>query len=809
SEKVFISMSSITSIPSNAKYLRFRTSTTLVQNNLNAKFQVEVGTGATTYEDPQHHQITILSDVQLEKVGDVADRIIEKNGVWGIDKLNIRNILDKSLTVVLRTDRDLPNNALFEITLPNLKVVSYSNTVLTCNLVPSNTECLTNDVEGVYQVASTNKVLLRISKAKASTVDGVKDYFINNNGFILSNQQVPTFIPLPDAQQVALRTFNNKTNISFLCEVEGTVKGSVPKSTSASINSINTRLDDVDKDLERVKKLEDATMSEITTDSDFVCIDDTANGYLTDVKLEGRTLVNKVTNGNFANGTTGWSGTGATISASNNVLTATGTGGAANYSAAFQITEIPATVGKKVFVKCTARVLDNVCARLRLLVQGSTSGSITSLAITPPVQNTWYTIYGIVDTGTLVGNVRVTPIAYYDDATIATDKVMEVKDVMALDLTALGMANYSADEVNSMLNGYFEGLKSVGQDVNEIVVSSVCGSGNLFDGELELGTLNTDGSIGVITDRTVNKNYVRVIGGKAFYLSNSLNYAISRIAVYDKDKRFIQIVTNGTTFPSNAVYCKFCLLGASLTNNVQLEVGTVATSYKSIETDKKEILYLDTVDNTWKKPTLRGIWSNGALVVGDTIEKHADGKYYYHKRCGEVVLDSSEASWSFRDTLALTNSNVFQVVISGIKSITSNTTLVCDKFNVTTSIYSTDVEGMYSNTNYALFRILKTKCTDLATFKTWLASNNTTLVYPLAVEQVYECTPLDLASYDSETNYTLESGVLSPRSTVKCTNYIGNVVNTLKEKISILEDTVYQTNLATFVLGLNVLNQQV
>ncbi|HSQ88691.1 hypothetical protein, partial [Romboutsia sp.] len=127
-------------------------------------------------------------------------------------------------------------------------------------------------------------------------------------------------------------------------------------------------------------------------------------------------------------------------------------------------------------------------------------------------------------------------------------------------------------------------------------------------------------------------------------------------------------------------------------------------------------------------------------------------------------------------------------------------------------VYALDEEGIRSYSNASIgIRINKSKLAtqDVAGFKAWLQANPVTVVYQLATELVYECTPLDLASFDGETNFINESGVLSPRSTIKCTNYIGNVVNTLKEKISILEDTVYQTNLATFVLGLNVLNQQV
>jgi hypothetical protein len=67
--------------------------------------------------------------------------------------------------------------------------------------------------------------------------------------------------------------------------------------------------------------------------------------------------------------------------------------------------------------------------------------------------------------------------------------------------------------------------------------------------------------------------------------------------------------------------------------------------YVMYREDKKQILYYDTETQTWEKPVLRE-W--------DSIEKHSDGTYYYHKRCEEMVLNGSE-SWGkasdFADTI--------------------------------------------------------------------------------------------------------------------------------------------------------------
>ena len=75
-------------------------------------------------------------------------------------------------------------------------------------------------------------------------------------------------------------------------------------------------------------------------------------------------------------------------------------------------------------------------------------------------------------------------------------------------------------------------------------------------------------------------------------------------------------------------------------------------------------------------------------------------------------------------------------------------------------------------------------------FKQWLQANNLTVVYQLAQEKVYECTNIDLITYSGETNFIVESGVLSPRTTLKVHNNISNVVSLLQKKVSLLESNM-------------------
>ena len=129
--------------------------------------------------------------------------------------------------------------------------------------------------------------------------------------------------------------------------------------------------------------------------------------------------------------------------------------------------------------------------------------------------------------------------------------------------------------------------------------------------------------------------------------------------------------------------------------------------------------------------------------------------------------------------------------IDGIKYLGE---VCCDKFNgYSYSIYDQDIEGVYAAENRIKLKIYKSKLSsqDVQGFKQWLQANPTTVVYQLTQEEVYECTDLDLITYADETNLLVKSGVLNPKVTLKVSNGVGNVVTMLQNKVTMLEQMVY------------------
>ena len=543
----------VTEIPNNAYYFvltLFAFSDETLKNNAKntIKIQLEEGTVATQYEPYIEDKLTILSPVQLEKVGDVRDRIIEKDGVWGVEKNIIDKLFNGSENWVLSGWAPQENTIAF-------KLQNTNNTNLgICDKFILNRNNSTIDTEAFNVDSVWNEISIRINKSKLSTQDvtGFKKWLSDNTVLIMYSDNTSTFIPLPHDQQVKLRTFANKTNISFLTEIEGTIKAQVPKSLGATVNTHTEQINNLNKELDRVKKLEESTVSTVTTESDFTTVEATSNGYFEDVKLEGKTLVNlakqPTNNGSINNQY-------ATISTVTNIKPST---------------------------EYTYIIRNNGRETLKLYLNNN--GGFD-----------WFDL-DVEANSTVVGKAKTLP-------TISGDIWLSLSKAETIEQN-LQVVLLEGDHTQNPPS-YFEGLKSVGEDTDEIVVSSV----------------NSD----------------------------------------------------------------------------------------ETQSDKKRLLYYNEETQTWEKPILRQ-W--------DSIEKHANGKYYYHQRSGEEDYTRGDES---------------------------------------VSNYITDM---------------------------------TTTVKPLAEEKVYECTNIDLITYANETNFIVESGVLSPKTTLKVHNNISNVVSLLQKKVSLLESNI-------------------
>lgn len=371
----------------------------------------------------------------------------------------------------------------------------------------------------------------------------------------------------------------------------------------------------------KIKNIETASR---TTD---VTVQSPANSYSTSAlpglvkgTISGRSFVNSVVNGNFVN-TTGWTNLDSTHSASGNTLSNTGTG-VTSFPRTYKTTPIVLSSGKKIYIRANIRVTNSVCSSFGVYTNG-TSGAISVIGQkTSPVQNQWYLSSGILTVTTEVGPLDLRLRHDYADAATANGKVMEVRDVIAIDLDAHGLTTKTTAELDAMSDAYFDSLKSV---ENLIITSE---GKNIFGGALESGTIDTSGANAVDAATIRSAGFTKCKGATAYYLSNALSYAVVRICAYDSGQNFISVVTNGIATPSNARYLRFAFTGTSVdtaTVKAQLEEGTGQTTYEPYQFNK-----------ITTNPILRWVPSG----VRDTVIIPDIGESFYTKYVGVASYSS-------------------------------------------------------------------------------------------------------------------------------------------------------------------------
>lgn len=169
---------------------------------------------------------------------------------------------------------------------------------------------------------------------------------------------------------------------------------------------------------------------------------------------------NLVTNGDFSNGTTGWTSTYGVGSVASNVYSHTGDG--TNISPFFFQSHSIIT-GRKYYGKAVVKVTNSVCQNIRIRF-GAGVGDIN---IPTPTQDTEYA-KSIVFTSGITLTVGDAFTHTYADASTANGKVLQVKYVSLLDLTQIFGAGKepTKEQMDWLLaqkytNSWFDGTKEL------------------------------------------------------------------------------------------------------------------------------------------------------------------------------------------------------------------------------------------------------------------------------------------------------------------------------------------------------------
>lgn len=587
-------------VPQNARYFRFE-----YQNYKKDEFQLEEGTQATPYETYIEDKLTILSPTPLEKVGDVCDRIIEKDGVWGVEK----NVYTATSDCFLQDSK----KQLWH--LSKSKVPSWiskniwneiSNMVM-CNYY--------GEVATYNEVLVTEGIFIDHKGTSPNIIIGTNDTNINSlPSDLITKYQLttPQFIPLPHDQQIKLRTFANKTNISFGCEIEGTIKAQVPKSLGATVNTHTEQIRSLNNELNRVKKLEESTVSTVTTESDFTTVEATSNGYFEDVKLEGKTLVNIHPKATPALSVSDRDNPKYNITKKEGYIKVTGSDLEATQYRYVNMGRInfgmfkPNTTYTVVFTKFRgiSRITIQNGDSQNTIINGYINAQDNKL------------VYTFVTKEELVKSAQILYLLV-DSKSTTLDIEVENPMIFEGDLTA------------NPPSGYFEGLKSVSDGVDEVSVESVK---NLLD-YTKLINKVTDGSTGVV-GRNDNRltldvnDRIEIYSPQIYVKCRDTFIAVigfvekGGVPIFDSGYLPLNTISN-LSLPSET---KYITINAKTSSDTPISKEVLKNVFIYHQSDKKRLLYYNEETQAWEKPILRE-W--------DSIEKHSDGKYYYHVRSKE------------------------------------------------------------------------------------------------------------------------------------------------------------------------------
>lgn len=294
---------------------------------------------------------------------------------------------------------------------------------------------------------------------------------------------------------------------------------------------------------------------------------------------------------------------------------------------------------------------------------------------------------------------------------------------------------------------YFEGIC----DCKSPILSNI--GKNLFDGEMESGTIGYTGNLSEDTTRARSQNYITIDSSQTYRFINYEDYVFRACYEYDSNKKIIRQMSSvgqslALSFTSNTKYIKFVIAKPdtsstidSFTQKIAIYLGNDTTT--TYEPYKSNILtcetYFDEVSQSDKTIVLRSL-PNG---VCDTLNVET-GEYV--QRIGEAILNGSQGVSSWWNT---TSTIGVGIPIPTMKNISK---LNCDKLPVVSygainnDTYDKDGIASWDTGNIIRFRIEKSKLTteDVDGVKQYLQQNPITIQYELINPIV---TTVDLSGY--------------------------------------------------------------
>lgn len=343
-------------------------------------------------------------------------------------------------------------------------------------------------------------------------------------------------------------------------------------------------------------------------------------------------------------------------------------------------------------------------------------------------------------------------------------------------------------------------IVSVGNG-NKIEVSSIKWSGNLFDESQLKPYIKSENDI------EYEINYEKVWTDKAklaqlpFKENTQYKFICSqKTSTADSKPRFYFVYTDGSkdemtiatteytevTGFSRAnktldyISVTYGVSGAKFTvkkNSICLYENTSKSVYEPYKEDKKTILFKDT-DNTWKPITELNEWDLIDTTVNKLVVSTEKPKF------------TTNLNWRDNGN-TVEGFKTYWIKYVGYKL--SN--VICDKlpvFNVATF----DKKCMFVlNNEYLYITIPTSECSDVSKLGEWFVANPMNILIP-SPKKEYEINPIYTESFDNETMILFNTGVIPCKNEFYIDSNLGSLQIETNERLSKIENTIYQSNIA-------------
>ena len=783
------------------------------------------------YEEYKEDSCTIISDIPLEGLDGYSDRLMNKDGKWVIEK-NIKSVVfDGSKPeeyLYLSSQITLDKTVLFST--QNIKDIIPSSPLISSRL-PYDSMQWSNDIESLY-CYDNKDVDIRISKNTASTPGQLRSWLEKNNLLIKYVTTKPEYIELPKDQQIILNSFAGGTTVRTDNHVPGYVTIEVAKTLQSTINMNVKNILELSEEVERLSDLEN-TASNIIDSDNTVYIENTSRGLLDNITVSGRTLINIATITDIGQlsyaGNANSSDVEKTVS-SGYVKWSLSPGAGIMYPKILIDSKSYGTIipGKKYTIKYKMKASRNI-------QQGFTIANSDAYVDIPNNQMLKYDI--IRHTLNAVVNMYEVNVCIE-----AKTPILQKEQVLAIGFGRLHSSDVTEwVEIHDLmiLEGdytegglsYFEGMRSVEGDLS---IKAINSNKNLCKWTgTTTATANKSGKdVRWIPFKPISNKYTikflqkgeTITTHKIAYRLRDKYGAILGCRKVDTNYAFITLtdINVDLTFNDYAINYKDVEYLEIFWNNLLTEDVVIdevvaidghisdydTLTYIPQQAEEKPLMYLDT-DGVWKYPILRAVND----TIKDTVEKHSDGKYYYHRKCKETTLNGSEP-WQIHTAIPENDEYCFFIAHKNDTQILFNAHEICVKSKNFTGVSRRLLAENFGNSicinsgetgfYYYGIKILKSLLSDTTAdaLKQYLTNNPLTVVQSWE-EEVFECSPIDVSTYEKGTIIYMDNSVISPNLNFRVNNNIGEIVNSLKDKITVLESDLFEHSIEQNKILLN------